>query len=661
MVDTLELDDAAVLWGLYTRLLGLVLCVSLLSLVPQVAGLASTYPIVALLDRVRVDTRATGAVRGGWCRRVGSFPTVFWAFPTLPPARVALVGAVAAGGFSLGVGLGLGALGNLALLFVAMAAYLSLGTVLGEYICFPWDCLVLEACWLSLVLSPPLLPMLGGGRSGGGSAGSGSESSFPLTLACAAAPSAPCVVAHRLLLFRLMFGMGKKKFGFLQWKWRSGANVDFLKWFTLWQPLPTPLAWAAYNVLPLAAWRAALHAMWLVECVLPLAYAPLLIQPVALIRCAGIVTIVFQLGIAALGNYGTFQVTTIALAITTLTPGSIATLPRGGVVEWAALALIATLGAAHLPFDSYTTNYWLFSDVVLKGDLSAMMYITPSSSSNGGGAAVTPLQPRTRALPAPLRALVVLCRTLAPWHVVHAYGVFGVAAPTERERGWRYALRFEVKADVNASSSKQPQDVGTAAAAAAGPPPPPGRRARFRAGLLRFKHYADADDAQLAWFAPHHPRIDHQQFYEAIGQRAGAFNLLNPYTYSSPQSARSTSCAKPWIVRLARRLLEGNPDARALFRGGVSAALLPGGEQLEAIRIVRVRMRFSTIAEKRATGKWFVEETKFAPHVLHVVTRSTPVGMFVLPAPSRLEIANAVWRRRAKVLEQPEEQRCLMG
>ena len=162
--------------------------------------------------------------------------------------------------------------------------------------------------------------------------------------------------------------------------------------------------------------------------------------------------------------------------------------------------------------------------------------------------------------------------------------------------------------------------------------------------MLRFKHYADGDDASLSWFAPHHPRIDHQLFYEAIGQRAGAFNLLNPYYWSSPGSERrSAALASAWIVRLARRVVDGDVGARALFRPLPAATDV---QRIDAIRVLRIRMRFSTAAERAQSGKWFVEETRFAPHVLHVVTRTSPAAPFALPLPKEWASANDQWRRR---------------
>ena len=571
------MDDRTRWWAAYSSALGAVLFALLLSLAPQVAALAASYPIPTLLNRIRADTAPGGALGGVWLRRWASFPTIFWLRPSLAPAHVARFGAACAALFALGIG-------GKPLLLLALLALLSLATALGEYICFPWDCLVLEACWLSVVFAP----------------------------ARGAAPSAACVAAHRLLLFRLMFGMGKKKFGF-KGKWREAGNVDFLKHFVLWQPLPTPLAWAAYNALPDAAWRIALHGMFVAECIVPFAFV--LPLPHGVVRGAAAVTIVFQIGIAALGNYGVFQAATIALALSACSELRWGALLSAAGVDQAASALrlsallaSALLGAAHLPFDSYTTNYWLFGKLTIPG-----------------------------ATRAPARALIALCRALAPWHVVHAYGVFGVAAPVESERGWRWLLRFEVRSDVG----------GGAGGDVAGAASPPGRRARFRSGVLRFKHYADGDDASLSWFAPHHPRIDHQIFYEAIGQRAGAFNLLNPYYWSTPGSDRSsTAVASAWIVRLARLVVDGDADARALFQPLPAATNV---QRIDAIRVLRIRMRFSTAAERARSGKWFVEETRFAPHVLHVVTRASPAAPFALPQPKEWASANDQWRRRIVV------------
>jgi hypothetical protein len=53
-------------------------------------------------------------------------------------------------------------------------------------------------------------------------------------------------VMLRMVLFKLFFGMGKKKFGGPWWQ-----HMSYLKWFLTWQPLPSPLAWYA-SAIPFA-------------------------------------------------------------------------------------------------------------------------------------------------------------------------------------------------------------------------------------------------------------------------------------------------------------------------------------------------------------------------------------------------------------------------
>ena len=76
---------------------------------------------------------------------------------------------------------------------------LSLGTVAPEWIVYPWDCLALEASVLAWAL-----PV--------------GTNSWPVRW------------CWRWLLFRVVFGMGKKKFDWGWWK-----HPLYIKWFLVWQ------------------------------------------------------------------------------------------------------------------------------------------------------------------------------------------------------------------------------------------------------------------------------------------------------------------------------------------------------------------------------------------------------------------------------------------
>ena len=105
--------------------------------------------------------------------------------------------------------------GSLTLLNL-QAMLLSLGTVAPEWIVYPWDCLALEASLLAWAL-----PV--------------GTNSWPVRW------------CWRWLLFRVVFGMGKKKFDWGWWK-----HPLYIKWFLVWQvPPPTPALLLCTSVL----WR----------------------------------------------------------------------------------------------------------------------------------------------------------------------------------------------------------------------------------------------------------------------------------------------------------------------------------------------------------------------------------------------------------------------
>jgi predicted DCC family thiol-disulfide oxidoreductase YuxK len=86
-----------------------------------------------------------------------------------------------------------------------------------------------------------------------------------------------------------------------------------------------------------------------------------------------------------------------------------------------------------------------------------------------------------------------------------------------------------------------------------------------------------------AWVAPHQPRLDWQMWFAALGD------------YRSD----------PWTVQLMMKLLQGSPEVRRLFAHDP----FPGAPP----RYVRAQVydyRYTTPAEKQATGNWWKREWK---------------------------------------------------
>jgi len=85
------------------------------------------------------------------------------------------------------------------------------------------------------------------------------------------------------------------------------------------------------------------------------------------------------------------------------------------------------------------------------------------------------------------------------------------------------------------------------------------------------------------WVQPYQPRLDWQMWFAALGNYR----------------------ADPWFVNFAVRLLEGSPDVLALMGQNP----FPSG----APRYIRARLyeyRFTTAAERNATGNWWTRELK---------------------------------------------------
>ncbi|MGH9408927.1 MAG: lipase maturation factor family protein [Vicinamibacterales bacterium] len=123
---------------------------------------------------------------------------------------------------------------------------------------------------------------------------------------------------YRWTLFRLMFGAGLIKIrGDACWR-----NLTCLDYYFETQPIPNPLSWY-FHWLPRWALHGGVVFNHFVELVVPFGY--FLPQPFAGI--AGLITIVFQLGLILSGNLSWLNWLTIVLAFTTLDQRFLSWLP----------------------------------------------------------------------------------------------------------------------------------------------------------------------------------------------------------------------------------------------------------------------------------------------------------------------------------------------
>ena len=271
----------ALVRDVWLRLLGAVLVIAFLSLDGQLVPLYGEHGLLPARDYVSEMHAALDAGRlSAW-----QVPTVFlW----IAPSDAALLWVERAGA-ACGVLLLLGFWPRLALLG-AWLLYLSLATIGQVFLSFQWDNLLLEATFLSLFVAPAGLRPRG-----------------------APAPRAAGVLLMLGLLLRLTLESGWSKWLGGDPHWRDLSAMSSY-WETA--PLPTWVGWWAHQ---LPAWfQSASTAVTLaIE-----GLVPLLLLATRRLRLVGVCVLVgFQLLVAATGNYGIFNLLSVALCVWALDDG----------------------------------------------------------------------------------------------------------------------------------------------------------------------------------------------------------------------------------------------------------------------------------------------------------------------------------------------------
>jgi hypothetical protein len=246
--------------ALFLRLLGLTYIAAFGSLLPQVKALFGSQGIVSVASLL-TEARSQYGATAYW-----ALPTLFWfGVPDAALVWVCVLGCIA--GLLLLAGWATGPAA-----FAAWMLYLSLISVGSPFTNFQWDALLLEAGFLALF-----------------------------------AGSSWLVWGYRLLLFRLMFESGLVKLASGDPNWH---NLHALRYHFFTQPLPTPLAWYAAR-LPGRVLDALTAMVLVIELV-----APLLIFAPRPIRRFGVAALLaLQVGILLTGNYGFFNLLSMALCL----------------------------------------------------------------------------------------------------------------------------------------------------------------------------------------------------------------------------------------------------------------------------------------------------------------------------------------------------------
>ncbi len=322
-LDFLTSIDPRIVWGLFTRLLGLVYLIAFASLFPQIvpmAGVAGIFPVHRWFARLRKDFPPQ--------RRFTYFPTLLWfahtdaALPAWCMLGMFAAATVIVGGPSSFIGL-----------LACWALYLSFDLPMG--LLFPWDCVLLESGFLALFLGPTeVLPSI-----------------------AAVAPPAPLLAwVYRLLIVRVVFGFGKFKF-----TTSSREDWGYLKGFLINQPLPSYLGWYAHK-LPMWMLKASLLVMFVVEIPVPV----LILIPGYASAIGAVAIFLLMIAIELAGSFGFFSLIMMVLCVSALdsqTPRlfslhDLFSTPRHAMTSVVLLA--HTFGALlHFPLNSWATHRWL--------------------------------------------------------------------------------------------------------------------------------------------------------------------------------------------------------------------------------------------------------------------------------------------------------------
>lgn len=311
-------------WGVFSRLLGLTFLISFLSLYNQVlsiAGESGVLPARLLLNRAREDFPS-------WKRFV-YFPTLLWISPGNKMLRsLNVLGVLAAAYIVVG--------GPFTWLAFACCyvVYVSFDRAIG--FAFPWDCVLFEAGLFGIFLPPThLLP----------------------ELTALAAPAPALCWMYRLLVARVLLGFGKFKF--------IGSTKDdwlYLKGFFINQPMCSPIGYRMYR-LPLILMKLAMLMMFIVEIPVP----PLMLVPGPLGLAAGALISLLMLGIWSSGNFGYFNLIIIVLCVSTydmttprqLSASMLVDLQGPWFVTW--LVLVHSLCALiAFPANSFCAQSWTY-------------------------------------------------------------------------------------------------------------------------------------------------------------------------------------------------------------------------------------------------------------------------------------------------------------
>jgi len=341
---------------LFLKVMGVIYLIAFLSLSVQVLGLIGSHGINPLADLVPMAKAQLGGANF-W-----RFPTFFW---LLTSDNFILL--LSYGGAALSILYIFGVMpGPLSLLL--WATYLSFVTVSAPFLNFQWDNLLLEVGFVTIFLSPW---------------------KFWATRPSQNPPSKIILYLVWFLLFKLTFSSGLVKLasGGETWKNLTALNFHYET-----QPLPHFLSWFAHQ-LPQWFQKISVVSMFFIELVVPL----FIFSPRKIRQVAGFLLIGLQLIIFFTGNYGFFNLITLALCLT--------------LYDDTFFSRFSLSRRSH----SYRFHHsWVFR---IAASLLLVIFITVSLSQMSRRLA------RYGLISQPVRFLL---QTLAPFRTINGYGLFAV-------------------------------------------------------------------------------------------------------------------------------------------------------------------------------------------------------------------------------------------
>jgi Lipase maturation factor len=383
---------------------------------------------------------------------------------------------------------------------------------------------------------------------------------------------------HPLLpfIFHLLLFRLLLGFGKMKFIGIRRGDWNYTRYFLINMPLCTPLGWR-FSRLPNAFHKLTLAGIAFVELVCPVLV--LIPGPTRLIGGAGIVA--QMIGIQLTGNFGYFNWLTAALCISTL---DVSASLFAALADPAALVspqrLVFTLVAAFIMLA--TPVYLIFNSWFNYGFLSWPAF--------------------ERLRPGPLRLYLAVLRFFEPLHLVNAYGVFHAqAAPPQR---WVTVVE--------------------------------GSHDGVEWKKYRYRYTMTDESSRPRYVAPHHPRLDHQTFYDAAGVDGTGY--FQPLSFTDPYLLTPSSV----LDRTMQRLLEPGAPGAQLF---AETGFRDGPPRFGRVALYRFTA-LTAEEQKRANQHW-----KVMPVGLHIPPTEVDERVWKdwVPPPELFHAEAPRWRRRARV------------